>query len=73
MSGAERLKAESIMLRPIESTELDGGGVSERAGGSNNVHEVGEIQKGKVVDGLEGLQKDFEVNSEIDQEPVYLL
>lgn len=28
-------------------------------GGGENVHEVGEIQKGEIVDSLEGVQKEF--------------
>lgn len=45
-------------------SEVDGSGASERAGGGDNVHNVGEIRRCKVVDGLKGVHKDFELNSE---------
>lgn len=32
-----------------------------------DVHKVGEIQWGKVLDGLKGVQKDFALNSEMKQ------
>ena len=46
----------------------------DRTGRGGAVEEFGQMRRGKVVDGLERKQEDFEVYAEIDQEwPVELL
>ena len=37
------------------------------------MEEIGEVRGGKVMDGLESVQEDFVVDSELDGEPVKLL
>ena len=50
--------------------QVYGGRASERAGGSGNMEKIGQIWGGEVVDGLECYQKDFELNPELNWEPV---
>ena len=42
-------------------------------GKGDDVEEVRQIRRGKVVDGLERKQEDFEVCSELDRKPLELL
>ena len=53
--------------------EVDRGGRSEGTGRGGDVEELGQIRRGKVVDGLERKREDFEVYAEFDREPVELL
>lgn len=41
--------------------------------GRGDAKKIRYIRRGKVVDGLECIQEDFEINSEFDKEPVELL
>ena len=60
--------------RAAESSAPHGrGGRSEGTGRGGDVEGFGQIRRGKVVDGLERKQEDFEVYAEFDREPVELL
>ena len=50
-----------------------GGRGSEGAGGSGTLEEIRQIRQGEVVNGLECKQEDFELDMELDREPVELL
>ena len=52
---------------------MEEGGRPERARGDDNGEELRQIRGGKVVDGLECVEKGFKSNSEFDREPVKLL
>ena len=54
-------------------SEVEGGGGSEGACRSGDVEQVRQIWRGKVMDRFEGVQKDFELNSLCDREPVKFL
>ncbi len=54
-------------------SEMEGGGRSEGTGWSDNVQEVREVRRGKVMDRLVGVQKDFVGDSLIKREPMELL
>lgn len=49
------------------------GGGSKGACWNGNVEQVRQIWRGKIVDGFESIQKDFELDSKSDREPVKLL
>ena len=51
---------------------MGGGGGSEGAGWSGDVEEVRQIWRGEVVDGLKGVQEQFEFYPMLDREPVEL-
>ena len=53
--------------------EMEGGGRPEGARGGGDVEEIRQVGGGEVVNGLESVQQDFEVSSELDGEPVKLL
>ena len=52
---------------------MDRGGRSEGTGRGGNVEEFGQVGRGKVVEGLECKQEDFEIYTEFHWEPVELL
>lgn len=54
-------------------SEVDGGGGSDGVRGGGDVEEIREIRRGKIVDGLKCVQKDFEMYSEFDRKPVEML
>ena len=53
--------------------EVERGGRSEGTGRGGNVEEFGQVKRGKVMEGVECKQEDFEVYTEFDREPVELL
>ena len=53
--------------------EKDRGGGAKGARGSDNVEEIRQIRRGKIVDGLEGVQKYFKINSVFYRKPVQML
>lgn len=55
-----------------EISEVEGGGGSEAACWSGDVEEVIQIRRDEVVDSFESVQRDFELNSLCDWEPVKL-
>ena len=53
--------------------ELDGRRGPERTGGCLDMEEIGEIQRGEVINGFESEEKDFVGDTDFDGEPVELL
>ena len=53
--------------------EVDGGGGSEGTSGGDDVQEIRQVGRGKVVDGHVCVQEEFVVDAVFDREPVEVL
>ena len=71
--GAERMKAPHGDKTGGRDREVDRGGRSEGTGRGGNEEEFRQVGRGKIMEGLQCKQEDFEVCMEFDWEPGELL